>query len=341
MTNRRLKEIDYMRVIACIAVVMIHITAMGVTGYVGGSIHSKTVIFLNRSMQYATTLFIFLSGMTCYGSFEKYKGKFSLFIVKRLKTIIYPYVVICLVYYSTYVYMGYYAFDPVFLIKGILTGTLCYHLYFIIILVQMYLLIPVFYKLFEVFSDEFILAVVLAINIMTLRVSFPLSDRVFFKYMFFFAAGIYVLKNYSNILKILKRKYVKWLSLLIFVATSLVYSYLFVVNSSNLIYAWFFHCVLAIPFLYVIGLFMVKGMKRFYQQINILGKSSYYIYLIHPLFLSFFVMVIEKSAVTSLTVKLLLYTVSVLLTSIVLSVGYVMLKDRNRRSDKLKKKISA
>lgn len=341
MTNRRLKELDYMRVVACIAVVMIHITAIGVTGYVGGSIHSKTVIFLNRSMQYATTLFIFLSGMTCYGSFEKLKGDFSLFLRKRLATILYPYVAICLVYYSVYVYMGYYAFDPVFLIKGILTGTLCYHLYFIIILVQMYLLIPVFCKLFEVFSDEFILAVVLAINIMTLRASFPLSDRVFFKYMFFFAAGIYVLRNYNNIIELLKRNHIKWLSLLIFVTTSLMYSYLYIVNSSNLIYAWFFHCVLAIPFLYLTGLFMVKRMKRFHNQINILGKSSYYIYLIHPLFLSLFVMIIEKTAIVSLTAKLLLYSVSVLTTSIVLSVVYVMFKDRNRRMAKLKKKISA
>lgn len=341
MTNRRLKELDYMRVIACISVVLIHITAVGVVEYLPGSIHSKTMIFLNRSLQYATTLFIFLSGMTCFGSFEKYKGDFILFLKKRLTTIIYPYVAVCLIYYGAYVYLGYYSFDPVFLLKGILTGTLCYHLYFIIILVQMYLLIPVFCKLFKTFSDEFILSVVLAINIMTLRISFPLSDRVFFKYMFFFAAGIYVIKNYGHVMTVLKRKSVKFLSLLVFVMTSLLYSYLYAANNGNLIYGWFLHCSLSIPFLYVTGLFLAKRTKGLYSKVKLLGKSAYYIYLIHPLFLSFFVMAFDRTAVSSLTVKLLLYTFTVLATSIILSIGYVIVKDNYGRSFKTEKKIPA
>jgi surface polysaccharide O-acyltransferase-like enzyme len=341
MTNRRLKELDYMRVIACFAVVMIHITAMGVTGYIQGSIHSNVMIFLNRSMQYATTLFIFISGMTCYGSFEKYNEDFRLFLKKRIGTIVYPYIVACVVYYSSYIYLGYYSFDPVFLIKGIFTGTLCYHLYFIIILVQMYLLIPLFSKLFEIFSDEFVLAVVLAINIMTLGFNFPLSDRVFFKYMFFFAAGIYVLKNHGYVMIALKRKKMKIVASLIFIATSLVYSYLYTVNSVNLVYGWFFHCALSIPFLYIIGLFLGKRTKILYDKVNLLGRSSYYIYLIHPLFLSFYIVVFDRTRVISLTAKLVLYTIAVILTSSLLSIVYVILKDKYVSKFKANKKISA
>ncbi|SHJ64700.1 Surface polysaccharide O-acyltransferase, integral membrane enzyme [Dethiosulfatibacter aminovorans DSM 17477] len=341
MTNRRLKELDYMRVIACISVVLIHITAMGVVGYLTGSIHSKIMIFMNRSLQYATTLFVFLSGMTCYGSFEKCNEDFRLFLKRRFSTIIYPYIAVCLVYYGSYIYLGYYSFDPVFLVKGILTGTLCYHLYFIIILVQMYLLVPIFGRLFKIFSDEFVLAVVLAINIMTLEVSFPLSDRVFFKYMFFFAAGIYVLRNYGIVMKVLKRKKVKVFSALVFAATSLVYSYLYAANNANLIYGWFLHCSLSIPFLYVTGLFLGKMTKGLYSKVNLLGKSSYYIYLIHPLFLSFYVRVVDGTSVTSFSAKLLLYTATVLVTSIFSSIGYVTLKDRYGKKARLKKKMPA
>ena len=341
MTNRRLKELDYMRVIACISVVLIHITAMGVVGYLPGSVHSKAMIFINRSLQYATTLFIFLSGMTCYGSFEKYNEDFKLFLKKRLSAIILPYLTVCLVYYGSYVYMGYYSLDPVFFIKGLLTGTLCYHLYFIIILVQMYLLIPIFGKLFKIFSDEFVLVVFLAINIMTLELSFPLSDRVFFKYMFFFAAGIYVLRNYGFAATVLKRKKVKVLSLLVFVSTSLFYTYLCASNNFYQIYGWFLHCALSIPFLYVTGLYLAKRTKGLYSKVNLLGRSSYYIYLIHPLFLSFYTMVFERTAVASLTVKLLLSTGTVLATSIILSVGYVVFRDRYERKAGMQNKIPA
>ncbi|HBD64462.1 MAG TPA: hypothetical protein DC038_08515, partial [Clostridiales bacterium] len=67
----KLYELDYMRVIACLAVIIVHITAIGTTDYIQGSLPHIVILILNRSLKFTTPIFIFLSGLTSFYSYRK------------------------------------------------------------------------------------------------------------------------------------------------------------------------------------------------------------------------------------------------------------------------------
>ena len=65
----KLYELDYMRFIACFAVMIVHITATGIELYIHGSFPYVLVLILNRSIKFTTPVFILFSGATSVYSY--------------------------------------------------------------------------------------------------------------------------------------------------------------------------------------------------------------------------------------------------------------------------------
>ncbi|PKM78788.1 MAG: hypothetical protein CVU90_00510 [Firmicutes bacterium HGW-Firmicutes-15] len=138
--NQRLHAFDRLRVGATFAVIAIHITA----AYV---LVSPVAYFVNQWVRFAVPLFIIMSGFLLYNA--DLKTGFlprAAFYRKRLGKILGPYLIWTLMYGSlNYLVSG----APhqlhlliIFWAKHLLWGTAYYHLYFLVIILQLYVLYP-------------------------------------------------------------------------------------------------------------------------------------------------------------------------------------------------------
>jgi len=139
----RLREFDLIRGIAALSVIAIHVTAGFVTVSAAG-------YGWNQAMRYAVPLFILLSGFLLYYlDLGRKPLTYSQFIRRRLKKIMAPYVLWTLLYvgYSGRLHWSSWAAsggeEPLRLMaKHLLMGTGYVHLYFLLIMLQLYLLYP-------------------------------------------------------------------------------------------------------------------------------------------------------------------------------------------------------
>jgi surface polysaccharide O-acyltransferase-like enzyme len=142
--KHRLREIDYLRVFAAFSVIAIHITS-------GYTVNSRAAFVLNQVVRYAVPLFIILSGFAVYHSGSGRDYSSSGFWRRRLGKILWPYVFWSL-FYSLYAWREFFRVSGwgallqpdrlLLLSRQLLCGTGYYHLYFLLIIAQLYLLYP-------------------------------------------------------------------------------------------------------------------------------------------------------------------------------------------------------
>ena len=134
---------DFIRAAAALSIIAIHITANYV--YV-----SRAAYYINQLVRFAVPIFILISGLLLFASNTDYKGVrgYFAFLGKRLKRIFIPYIIWSFIYiiYSLRSDLGSIWFDKgAFLLdsaRKLLYGSAHAHLYFVIIMIQLYLLFP-------------------------------------------------------------------------------------------------------------------------------------------------------------------------------------------------------
>ncbi len=328
-TNAKLKELDYMRVIACIGVIIIHISATGVTDYIKGSLPYIITVIINRSMQFVVPFFIFLSGVTSFHTSDSKEFNYFLFMKKKLEKVFLPYLIWCFVYYSAnLIWIGSYDFNIISFLKGVLSGGLSYHLYFVIIIMQLYILGPLFYFVLKRVKNKIplliISAIFTAIFIVTLK--FKFANRIFLKYMFFYMLGIYVSMEYRKYTSRLK-KY-RSLIILIYIAFDIMYIASYYYNRKYYPLIWFLYCTASIFFYNYIGLILSERSDAYYSFINLFSQSSYYIYLMHPIVLSFIIKYTAYIGIKSTSQRLMIFTIVVFPVSVISSLLYTVVKKK-------------
>lgn len=339
--DTRLKELDFIRVIACLSVIIVHVSAFGVTGYLKGSPHLIITTLINRSLKYTTPVFLFLSGVTSFYSYRNKEFNYFDFLKKRLPKILIPYLVWNIIYFLYFIILGYDSFNFTSFVKNILLGTMYYHLYFIVILIQLYFLSFVFSFLFRKYNFKKLITISSIIAIIAIvTMQFVYSDRIFIKYFVYYLLGIFVTKNYNKFINFIYKNSQIIISLYLIIC--LIYSgaYYFYYSSTLNTSIWFFFSIISILFLYYIGLILNNKFTKSYRIVKRLSKSSYYIYLSHPLVLTIIVSLISRTSIQSLTFKLLIY-ISVTVTVPTLgSVIYTILKDKFISYKKEKKSVA-
>src|SRR6056297_760202 len=240
MTDKkdRLDYLDYLRVVACFSVIIVHVSAMGIVSSESGSFYYKGIILFNRFFKYTTPVFLFLSGITSFYGYRNREYKYLDFLSRRLKTVVVPFVLWSSIYYVILVYTGAYDFNILFYIKNLILGNMSYHLYFIPILLQMYFLSSIFNYLFEKLEGGKVIIIALIINIISLNIYFPFSDRFFSKYIIFYILGIYLTKEYEKFIKFSRK--IKAQAFILFLASTFVYAVFYYFKRYDLMsYAWF------------------------------------------------------------------------------------------------------
>ncbi|WP_379163375.1 acyltransferase [Paenibacillus sp. sgz5001063] len=147
--KERIPQLDIFRAVAIFAVIAIHATSRTLAETLDTSMFHP-FLFINKFSQFAVPSFIFLSGFVLFYNYidRPLSGKtLGKFYSRRLIYIILPYIVFSLMYFILKMTAGHTWGMPADemarkLGKYLLTGTAYTHLYYIIIIIQFYVLFP-------------------------------------------------------------------------------------------------------------------------------------------------------------------------------------------------------
>ena len=138
---KRNEQMDFARVVAMLSVVMIHVSATYINKDSNYLVANCNLAFiLNQVTRFAVPLFILISGT----SLELSEGcdKIFYFWQKRMIKIGIPYIAWSTVYYAYNYHSKWEAISVSSYIKTLLLGQGASHLYFIVLIAQMYLVYP-------------------------------------------------------------------------------------------------------------------------------------------------------------------------------------------------------
>ena len=124
-------------------VIMIHVLSDCINDYMPGSFLSAASFFLSRSLTFAVPAFIMSSGIKMLNKFSGEPLYYFKFIAGRINKIYIPYILWSIIYYLYFVFhRHYFDFSIVDLLGYLLTGDIAAPFYFIIVIMQFYLLMP-------------------------------------------------------------------------------------------------------------------------------------------------------------------------------------------------------
>ena len=340
--SNKIFALDIYKALAAVMVIIIHITATPVVSLTTGNALGFFLV-INRLAKPSVPMFVFASGLALFYVYKDRQFNFIEFIKKRFLKILIPYLFFCIVYYSYFVYAGVYAFSFEFLLKSIVTGTLIYHLYFVIIIIQFYLLYWIFHSLVKNFSPLIILPLTALIAIASIiLVPSNYVGSFFGTYTTYFVLGCYFGKNYNKVIELIYK--FKWIILMFFVIMGGIYTYQFygaiVLKEGyrfiNDAYAYYIFSTIAVISYFIIADLIekayVNGKIRGTRNllINISG-ASYYIYLAHPLGIIAGVSISSRMGISGVIDQMLISLAIIVVFIIPLSISYVKLKGRYRK----------
>ena len=282
----RKQEIGLVSICLCILVVFIHVSSWTIQVMDTQSIQFIFLMIPWRLSAFVVQGFIFLSGLKLFLSQKPFS--YSAFLRSRAKKILLPYLIWIGIYYAFFIMIGWYRFSIRDLIEYIFLGTLCSHFYFVVIIAQFYLLLPIFRMLFSRFDARLLCAAALLITVsFKLFVHIQYEDRMFPGYLLYFTLGATAGKNYEKFCtRIQKRFSLICAAFALFATTDAYFTWRSMARGE--IFPWMealhiAYAISAILFFFGLCLYISKALKRPLQFIFICERSTYMIYLSHIL----------------------------------------------------------
>jgi|GEM_PF-542453 surface polysaccharide O-acyltransferase-like enzyme len=289
-------EIHFLRAFACLAVVGVHVSATHY-GMNDETWHPFTY-FLNQIGRFGTTIFAVISGFLLFYQVKRKGFEMGSFFKSRFSKILLPFLIWSLAYRFLLYYYDKQAFgDPGAELKKILMGDSFYHLYFVAIVVQFYIIFPILQKLFRTQTLMLVFAFVSLIISYNLYGFNPGIEGAFGEFLasksfmpiwiFYFAFGGFLAYFWEEIVGFATKRPWKMLALALIVLGCGVVEYQtvgYISNRglSNLVY---------IPLLCIasIGTYpLLAKWNVIKKPLTLIGQYSMGIYLIHPMILYLF-----------------------------------------------------
>ena len=320
MNKGKLEEIDVLRGFAFLAVVLQHVVA----SYFTNPGYSVVILSLILSIsRFAVPMFVFITGLVLFYSSKKLS--YLKFINRRFSKIFIPYALITILYYVYQTSSNIMHQENLLLILKdylylLVTGKGSYHLWFVVMIFQFYLLIPLFKCVINKNNgfkkNMFILGVSFIIySVVMYARSYYIPyicnglkstcfdillvylDRNFIPWFFYFMlggmAGLYLEEWKGIIAKFFK------LNMMIYLIGSAPIIYLLLTNKTVQVTAWYAQIsaplsirmivflTASIPVLYFIAQVISKKKGVFSYIIKAFGYHSYGCYLVHAFVLHF------------------------------------------------------
>lgn len=306
MTVGWMQEIDYVRGFAILFVLVIHTTAISAVLNSGDPLFIGALA-INTLAQAAVPLFVFVSGFVLA---HRYRGAFSVsgFYRRRLVRIVPPYIAFSVVYLVAMV-------ASASLLRGIRTvpslsvpdicyrlfsGSCHYHLWFIVLIVELYLIYPLLIRLYDRARQRsrevHLLAAALLVQAGYLIVFAPgiLSTSTPFvrhlyllEYIFYFVLGIFVFQHADGLQRRLRPRWIPVILAGLILAGTVamtairipVAGYVPVLYQLVGYPVYGLTCILCL----LLGLRLQAAARGTAPFLKSLGEYSFGIYLIHPL----------------------------------------------------------
>lgn len=316
INSERILQMDVIRSISILAVIGIHVSAAVLGANPPPLTYNITFVF-NQICRFSVPAFIFISGMGLSITYKEGQNYFY-FLIKRFRKVLPQYIVWCLIY----IFVVTKDYNIQHDINYIVYGKVFYHLYFIPLIIEFYIIFPFIYRFMEK-SWFLLLSFIISIAIIIYTYYFiqVTPDMWFWNkknllyWLFYFSLGGYIGKRRQNILpKLKKNKYIILVGLLI----SIVYVLNSIIipnkNVKNLEYIVTFqrpsiiiYSVLLI--LFILGLSCKN--RLFMSIIAYISKKTYSIYLCHAMVLFFCIKYVVKFyAINSLHFELTAYLIT-------------------------------
>lgn len=289
--NQRLREFDFIRAIAALSVIAIHLTASYVTS-------NKLGAVWNETMRYAVPMFLLLSGVVLmYQDLKKPPLSYFTFQRKRLGKVLWPYVLWSFLYV-------YYGARDVLKAQGLhgakrildtmphhlRWGDGNYHLYYLLITLQLYLLYPLL-RAWMRRSPWSLLFASLSLSLYNQFAVYlghtPWWNDLFPNWVFYLVFGMFV---------VIKREWMethlpKWKVLLgvlwvpcligLIMDGRLTHSSYTSLKPTVMLYA-----VISFFFFYSVALGIKQTTGRIGKLLDWISTNSFFIYLVHPFILN-------------------------------------------------------
>lgn len=287
-------EIFFLRAIACISIVLIH--ALTTTIYTYSLPRSTIDLFrsIQMTIMFATPMFVLISALVLSHAYKDHMPKG--FLVKRFLYIVVPYLIMGTVYTA---YDFYYTSKPLpfgdILYNKLVMGQ--WHGYFVLIIVQFYLLQLIFHKFVSGLPMKWVITGAFVINAAYLGFfnfvpPFHFKDAFYYWYdfskipflawIFYFTVAYYCGRNLASF-----RQFVRKYRLLIFAGciASLIVVHLMQRTGTLPNIASTRVDLLAYTVLVMFSLFYLASFfKKVPRFVMIISNFSFGIYLLHPLF---------------------------------------------------------
>lgn len=206
-----IEEINYLRGFGVLAVIAIH-----TTGYFTEIKSYNSIVLVNLwtdiFSQFAVPLFILISGFVLA---RNYRDDFSLikFYKKRIHSIIPQYLIFSVLYtvFNEWSVMQSNSLGTNLdlLLNNVLHANASYHLWFFLIIIQLYILYPIIIKIYafckRINRAELLIAFLLIIQTLWMvgihSSSFPFIKLNFISFLFYFGLGIYTCDHFDQLKK--------------------------------------------------------------------------------------------------------------------------------------------
>lgn len=219
--DNRFVELDILKAFAIIGVIMIHVVSASLFYFDKSSDHFKVSILIDQFFRFSVPLFVALSGYTLAIRYKDQKIDLSYFFRRRVARILPWYFfwsAVILAYLKVTHWWNEVPHFPFW--KILFLGKADYHLYFVPMIFQLYVLFPLFLYFFKKFKGKFLLLVLLfevifyqvlsSFAVGKIDLPFLLNDQqqyLFFgTWIFYFILGISLafIKIPKKIFKIIK-----------------------------------------------------------------------------------------------------------------------------------------
>lgn len=296
----KLLSLDILRGIACLMVVIIHATS---NYLIDPSREAYRLFFagLNTFAGSAVAVFIFISGMSLTSGYKDKEINYREFIKRRLKKVGLPYLAWAF-FYSIVIKWGMWLNYGALALLGVTLGFSMYHLYYMVIIIQFYLIYPFLMQLHKRLPYIwlpvlcFLISIWFSFKNVTLG-PWHVKDRIFLTYLGYFSLGIYAglhRESWQNYLA-------RWLKPLGLVwlftgtlATVEVYTFYSPWRNDLRIfgnYRYMIFAVISIVFIYGAADWLSRkesslAWEKIRESLKNISVWSLDIYLVHPFFLA-------------------------------------------------------
>lgn len=292
--KQRILAMDVIRALAIIAVILIHVTGLMLSYSTFNTKVYMQSLMVNQLARFSVPAFIALSGIGISISYKKDQGYFK-FLGHRLYKVVPRYIVWCIIY----ICIINKSFNISSAVSDILHGTAFYHLYFVPLIVEFYIIFPFVYKFIGSKSSlilNFIITMFILIGLH--NYVFPSSLESFLDrknmidWIFYFSFGAFIGNN-RNLFTEKIHKFRKVICIA-FVLVVFGFIYEIIINTrmtKNIDYTTTFlrPSVLIYSVILILFIFSINWKNNLFMKIvQYISKSSYGIYLSHPLILYYF-----------------------------------------------------